>query len=387
MRGHIRRRYKGSWSVVLDTKDSVTGKRKRKWVTVKGKREAAETKLTELLRSMDMNTYVDTSKLTLGEWLTEWFATAQTTMRPGTVARYGSILDGRLLKAPLASIVLQKLKPFDIEAYYKSQGVSAATLTLDHAILHRALRKAQKNKLVTSNVASDLDERPRRSRSQSDEAREHAWSAAEAAAFLDAAKQAGAQSAAFYAVALGTGMRKSELGGLRWANVDLDGGKIKVVEQLTKTGKAPEWGPTKTGRPRTVDIDRDTVALLREHRRVQAELKMRNRASYSDHGLVFAKDWSDVRRVRDVLGQPLQLNNIGEREYARLIKVAKVRRIKFHGLRHTCATLLLQAGTPVHVVSERLGHSKVSMTMEVYAHVLPGMQRDAAATLGALLHR
>jgi integrase len=82
----------------------------------------------------------------------------------------------------------------------------------------------------------------------------------------------------------------------------------------------------------------------------------------------------------------LQLNNIGQREYDRLIKAAKVRRIKFHGLRHTCATLLLQAGTPVHVVSERLGHSKVTMTLEVYAHVLPDMQTEAAATLAALLH-
>jgi integrase len=87
-----------------------------------------------------------------------------------------------------------------------------------------------------------------------------------------------------------------------------------------------------------------------------------------------------------MLGHPLQMNNLGQREYAKLIKRAKVRPIKFHGLRHTCATLLLQARQPVHVVSERLGHSKVSMTMEVYAHVLPDMQQDAATTLGALLH-
>jgi integrase len=365
----------------------VTGKRKRKWVTVKGKREAAQTKLTELLRSMDTNAYVDTSKLTVGEWLEEWFATAQTTMRPATISRYRSILDSRLLKAPLASLLLQKLRPFDIETYYKGQkAVSNATLALDHAILHRALRKALKNKLVVTNAASELDERPRASGNKSDEAREHAWSVAEASAFLDAAKRAGAQAAAFYALALGTGMRKSELGGLRWANVDLESGKVQVVEQLTRSGKAPEWGPTKTGRPRTLDIDRQTVLLLREHRRVQAELKMKNRAAYADYGLVFAKDWSERQRTHDVLGQ-LQLNNIGERQYARLIKEAGVRRIKFHGLRHTCATLLLAAGTPVHVVSERLGHSKVSMTMEVYAHVLPGMQADAASTLGALLHR
>lgn len=101
---------------------------------------------------------------------------------------------------------------------------------------------------------------------------------------------------------------------------------------------------------------------------------------------MFAKEWVHVQRRNQTLGQPLQLNNIGEREFAVLIEEARVRRIKFHGLRHTCATLLLQAKQPIKVVSERLGHAHVTMTMQVYAHVLPGMQEDAAAALGALLH-
>jgi integrase len=115
-------------------------------------------------------------------------------------------------------------------------------------------------------------------------------------------------------------------------------------------------------------------------------MKLAHRPSYRDHRLVFAKEWSDLNQ-RAALGDPLQINNLGEREYAHIIKAAGVRRIKFHGLRHTCATLLLQARTPVHVVNERLGHATVAMTMEVYAHVLPDMQVEAAATLGALLHR
>ena len=110
------------------------------------------------------------------------------------------------------------------------------------------------------------------------------------------------------------------------------------------------------------------------------------RSSYHDFGLVFAKDWSEVRRSTERIGQRLQMNNLGQREYAKIIKAAGVKPIKFHGLRHTMATLLLKAGTPVHVVSERLGHSKVEMTLEVYAHVLPDMQREAAATIGAILH-
>ena len=105
---------------------------------------------------------------------------------------------------------------------------------------------------------------------------------------------------------------------------------------------------------------------------------MANRPTYQDHQLVFANDWPDLQSADSTLGHPLQMNNLGQREYATLIKTAGVPRIKFHGLRHTCATLLLQARTPVHVVSERLGHHTVAMTMEVYAHVLPDMQHEAA---------
>jgi integrase len=259
-------------------------------------------------------------------------------------------------------------------------------LTLHHAILHRALRKAAKDKLIPVNPALDLDGKPRRSRTSSDEARQHAWTATEARAFLAVAKEAGAQPAAFYATALDTGARKGELCGLRWADLDLDQGKARIVQQLLVPGPDAVFGPTKTGRPRTVALASETVALLRTHRTHQRELMMANRTTYRDLGLVFAKEWSDVRKRGDCLGQPLQANNLGQREYATFIKAAKVRPIKFHGLRHTCATLLLQAGQPVHVVSERLGHSKVSMTLEVYAHVLPDMQTDAAAALGALLH-
>jgi integrase len=113
---------------------------------------------------------------------------------------------------------------------------------------------------------------------------------------------------------------------------------------------------------------------------------MANRTSYRDFDLVFAKEWLDLQKRGDTLGFPMQANNLGEREYAKIIKAAGVKRIKFHGMRHTSATLLLKARTPVHVVAERLGHAQVSMTMEIYAHVLPDMQTEAATTLGAILH-
>lgn len=392
MRGSLKQRYKGSWSIILDLgyqpdpKDPGKLRRKQKWVTFRGTKAKAEEKLRELLGTVDKGQYVEPSKMTLGTWLADWVeVSVKLRVRASTYTRYKGIIDNDLAKAAIASIPLQKLQPAHLEAYYAGSKVSASTLTLHHAILHRALRKAAKDRLVALNVAIDLDGKPRRT-SDREDARQHAWTAEEARTFLATAKAAGAQPAAFYALALESGARKGELCGLRWTDLDLDAGKMRIVQQLLTPGPKPTFGPTKTGKSRTVSLAPAVVELLRAHKKHQAEVKMANRTNYLELGLVFAKEWSDIRGRHDCLGQPLQANNLGQREYARLIKVAKVRPIKFHGLRHTCATLLLQAGQPVHVVSERLGHSKVSMTMEVYAHVLPDMQQDAAAKLGALLH-
>jgi integrase len=136
--------------------------------------------------------------------------------------------------------------------------------------------------------------------------------------------------------------------------------------------------------PRTIDLGAETVALLRRHRGQQAEMKLRNGDAYRDLGLVFAKEPVDRRRL-DTLGDPIQVNHL-DREFKKLAHGAGVRRIKLHGLRHTSATLLLQAGVPPHVVQQRLGHRSIAITLGVYAHALPAMQQDAAAKLAALLH-
>ena len=113
---------------------------------------------------------------------------------------------------------------------------------------------------------------------------------------------------------------------------------------------------------------------------------MRNRVAYQDLGMLFAKEWGDLHGREDSLGLPLQSNNLGQREFARVLKAANVKRITIHGLRHTCATLLLKAGVPPQVVAQRLGHKRIEITLGIYAHALPSMQQDAARRLGALLH-
>lgn len=393
MRGSIKRRYEGSWSLILDLgyqTDAATGlrKRKQKWVTFRGTKKQAEAHLNDLIRSANRGEFVEKSKLTVGEWLAEWLEKAikPPARRINTYKTYKRIINDKLIPS-LGPMRLQELKPSDVKAYYTSQEgtLSSTTLAQYHTIIHAALKAALLDGLVTRNVASLVVGKPRIRRDHSDLQR-NCWEPAEAQAFLRAAKTAGARPAAFYALALDSGARKGELCGLQWGDLDFDKGTVTFVRQLIEGGEEPVYGPIKNDVPRTVDLSPETLGLLRDLKRHQAELKMANRTIYADHGLVFAKEWGERWSRKDMLGQPLQANNMGEREFAKIIKAANVRRISIHGLRHTSATLLLKAGVAPHVVQQRLGHKRIEMTLGIYAHALPSMQQDAARRLGILLH-
>jgi integrase len=392
MRGSIRKRYRGSWTLILElgrTRDPVTGqiRRRQKWISFRGTKRAAESKLNEMVRAAETGDFVEKSRVTVGEWLKEWLEKAikPPARRQNTYDRYRHVIEKHLIPT-LGDIKLQALKAADVKRYHTDRArLAPGTLAQHHAILSGALKAAVLEGLVTRNVATLVVGKPR-SRRDHDAVRENCWTADEARAFLKAAKEAGPQFAAFAGLALDSGARKGELCGLRWSDVDLDAGTVTFVRQLLKPGRHPVFGPTKTDTGRTVDIGDETVALLRTHRKAQAELKMRNRKAYHDLGLVFAKEWGDLHGREDSMGLPLQANNLGQREFKRVIEAAEVKRITIHGLRHTSATLLLKAGVPPQVVQQRLGHKRIEMTLGIYAHVLPGMQQDAARRLGALLH-
>jgi integrase len=247
------------------------------------------------------------------------------------------------------------------------------------------LKWAVKKRLVPRNEAQLVDNRPIGEEKDNETVREQCWTAQDAQKFLQTAATFGPQPAAFYALALDAGMRKGELCGLQWSSVDLKAQKVRVVRQLVKPGKVPRFGPPKRNKSRTVSLSGETVRLLNRHRKHQAELKMANRSTYHDQGLVFAKEWQDITRNWFSLGSPLQSNNIGQREFKKIMEAAEVPIITFHGMRHTCGTLMLQAGVPVKVVSERLGHKDVETTMNIYQHVLPDMQENAAEKIGSIL--
>ena len=204
-------------------------------------------------------------------------------------------------------------------------------------MLTSSLKMAKRDKKVRDNAATEAGRPGQKNKQQKKSLK--AWNEEEARTAIIGAKAYGAQTSAFFALALDSGGRKGELQGLRWTVVDLIAGTMHIERQLMKAGPEPEFGPTKTREPRSLDIDEQTVTLLREHKREQAELKLKNRLHYADHGLVFAQTFEHDGG----LGLPLTVGTIAGM-LRRLIRSTNVRRITVHGLRHTSATLLLAQG-------------------------------------------
>lgn len=391
MRGHIRQRHEGTWSIVIDIGrilDPVTGlfKRKQQWETVRGTKKDAQRRLAEKLHHLHQGQVVAPSKLTLDQWLEEWLNTAiRPHKRIRTVETYASVIKN-YLKPELGGYRLCDLRASHLQAYYEKHlrkpgdvkpwpTFAGATLQQHHTILYSALKAATKQDLIPRNVAELVLNKPRPCENH-DGVLAHCWEPEEAQKFLAAAKTASIQEAAFYSLALGAGPRKAELCGLKWSDLDFERKSIAITRQLVKIKPAVIFGPPKNGRPRVIPLGAESLELLRRHKADQAARRLLLGTSYKDHGLVFAREFGD----------PLLMNNLGQRSYARIIKAAGVRSIKFHGMRHTCATLMLKQNVPVKVVSERLGHKRIEITLDVYTHALPSMQQEAAANLDRLLH-
>ncbi len=243
-----------------------------------------------------------------------------------------------------------------------------------HAVLHRALKDAQLDGLLERNPA-ELARRPRRDPSavEVDDGLQ-VWTAAEAARFLALVDDHPWRL--LWHLALGTGARRGELLGLRWQDVDLDGAQVTVRRSLSVVDGVARLLGTKTSRTRTLSVGPSVVAALERGRVEQRRARERAGDDWDDRwGLV-------VTGPRGGHLDPLDVT----RGFRRLVRRLDVPVIRLHDLRHTHASLLLQAGVSAKVVSERLGHTTISMTLDIYAHLLPAMDQDAAARLEAALH-
>lgn len=371
MKGTVIRRG-NKWSVVVETGRGPDGKRIRKWHSGYATKKEAEQERIDLLSRLQRGLYVAPSKVTLAEYLRDhWLPAKEATLAATSFDTYTDDVEKRIIPA-LGARKLQQLTPAEIQAFYRDLGerLAAKTIRNVHAVLHRALEDALRWDLVARNVADAVDP-PKATRPEI-----MTWTATEVRTFLEATSEE--RLSAVWALMATTGMRRSEVLGLRWRNVDLDARRLAVVDSLVSVKSRPtlRLGETKTtGSRRTIALDAGTTMLLRGHRTRQLEERLSAGSAWQDFGLVFAREDGSLLSPDWVT-----------RTFQSIAKANGLEPIGPHGLRHTWATLALQANVPAKVVSERLGHSTVGLTLDRYSHVLPTMQEDAAETISRAIY-
>jgi integrase len=372
VRGSIRRRGKGTWELTIElAPDPVTGERQRRFANIRGTRRDAERELAARIHAIETGTYVDAARESVGEYLRRWLRDyARPSVAPRTYERYAEIVNRHLIPQ-LGGLALARLQPAHIvaaERGWEEAGLSASTVLKFHRLLREALHHAVRWRLLAINPA-DAVTPPRVDRREMS-----VLSPSQAAALLAQAR--GTQFDAVLTTALYSGLRLGELRGLRWRDIDLDVGRLSVQQTLQKVpGGGVVARQPKTHRSRrSVSLPSVVVDVLREHRRGQVEARLLAGDAWANGDLVFT----------DALGRPLSETRL-RWAFWRLLREAGLPRIRLHDLRHTMATLMLAAGEHPKVVSERLGHSTVSITLDTYSHVLPGLQAAAAERLAATL--
>jgi integrase len=359
-----------SWAFVVDVALPGSKRKQHKGGGFATKAAAVEA-MNRLQAAVVDGTLVERSRRTLGAYLEDWLA-ARSDIRANTARDYNVSIRNHI-SPRIGDVPLQSVDRLRIRGLYRQlaeTGLVEKTVHNVHICLRKALQDAVDDGLLRRNPAERAHAKPK------DRPEMQTWSADELATFL--AFTAQDRELALYHVAAATGMRRGELLGLRWRDVDLDGVRLSVRQQYTRQGKSLGFGPPKSAKSiRTIDLDEETVDLLREQRERQLfDRRAWGKAYRADLDLVFCRPG----------GAPEDPNVVGRRFGRRIRDLARLPAIGLHGLRHTHATLLLEEGVDVKTVSERLGHDSVQTTLELYGHVTPKMRASAAARFGSLLN-
>ena len=413
--GSIVQRTDGRWMARVDL-GWADGKRQRKTLYGRTRRKVSDA-LTRALRAAQDGTLLMDERQTVGQFLARWLSdVAKPRVRPRTLDTYEAAITHHIVpllgKRPLA-----KLTPQDCQTWIATlaeQGVPVGRIRYARVVLRNALHTAIRWRLVTQNVAALVDA----PRGVTREIRP--LTPEDAKRLIKTAADGPLEG--FVGIALGCGLRLGEALGLQWADVDLDTGTLRVRQQLQRSGgdtfarrplltertrlrkllkeeqgdeqrlalqkavrevrgalralkTAVQLVEPKAGRSkRTIALPAVTISALRSQRVRQLEARLAAGSEWQDQGFVFTTP----------VGTPLDPSNINK-HFKRLLKAAGLPAIRIHDLRHSCATLLLAQGVDARTIMETLGHSQVSLTLNTYSHVLPALQRAAAAKLDAVL--
>jgi len=366
--GSISRRKDGRW-MGRYTVHTADGTKQR---AVYGKtREEVSQKLTKAMADRDGGIVYDAGKQTVGEYLTRWLAdSVKDSVRQRTYERYESIVRVHLVPA-IGSIKLKALTPAHVRGLYRDRldgGLSAQSVLHIHRTLYSGLKQAVSDGLTPRNAAATV--RPPRPRKEEIRplCREQVRT------FLEAVS--GDRLEALYVVAVTAGLRRGELQGLKWDDVDLEeAGTLQVRRTFSEPRGGYIFEAPKSGKGRSIRLTRRATAALRAHRKSQLEERMQKAGLWQEQGLVFPSS----------VGTPLLGGNLNRAFKARLRRAGLPKSTRFHDLRHTCATLLLGQGVNPKFVQELLGHADISLTLNVYSHVLPDMGDAASGAMDTAL--
>lgn len=377
MRGNITRRGKSSWRLKFDSgRDPITGERKTRYVTVKGKRQDAEKELTRLLNAVHEGTEIEPAKVTVREYIAGWLD-ADTGLGGKTRERYLQLAEQQVFPH-LGDYLIQKLKPAQVQHWHGvlaraggkgGKPLAPQTVVHCHRVLHRALERAMAAEVIARNVAAPVP--PPKVPDEEIEILAPAqlttintklvevWPLRTIAALL-----------------LGTGMRRGELCALTWADLDLDAAMVaisKSIEETKKTGLRVKATKTRHGR-RRISLPASTVEELHAYRRRELEQRLAaglGRLSPADS--VFHNNWA--------LPSPDNLS----RDWRRAVLAHGLPQVSLHALRHTHASILIDAGLDILSISRRLGHASAAVTLKVYGHLFTDKNTATAAAFDAAI--
>jgi len=345
------------------------GKRKRQAFYGRDRGEV-RAKLDEARNSLRRGQFVAGPKLTTGQWLERWLRdVAKPKVRPSTLRRYTDLTNLHMVPA-IGRIPLERLTPADVRHLLNAKlaaGLSPRSVHHVRSVLRTALHHAERDGLVQRNAAA-LAESPRVERKEM-----KSFTPEQARAFqLGIATD---PERALYLVALDSGLRQGEILGMRWQDVDIESGVVRVSHALQRVEGKLVLVELKTKKSkRTVKLGVIAAKALREHRATQVVEQLRLGSKWIEYGLVFV----------GAHGTPLD-NTALTKRFQKLLASIGLPRMRFHDLRHSSASLLLAQHIPARVVMERLGHSTINLTLDTYSHVIQSLNQEAADAIDRVL--